>query len=73
MNASLFAKDDFRYDETYAVYVCPVGHQLKPRSFHERWQLTDYVADKKVCAQGPVRAECTKQSRTVGCAAPGKR
>ncbi len=56
----LFTKDDFRYDETDDVYVCPVGQRLKPRRFHERRQMTDYVADKKVCAQCPLRAECTK-------------
>jgi hypothetical protein len=56
----LFTKDNFRYDESNDVYVCPVGHRLKPRRFHERRQMTDYVADKKVCAQCPLRAECTK-------------
>jgi len=56
----LFTKDDFRYDETADVYVCPVGHRLKPRRLHERRRMSDYVADKKVCAQCPLRAECTK-------------
>jgi hypothetical protein len=37
-----------------------VGHHLKPRRFHQRRQMTDYVADKKVCAQCPLRAECTR-------------
>ena len=58
--AGLFTKEDFRYDETDDMYVCPVGHRLQPRRFHERRQMTDYVADKKVCAQCPLRAECTK-------------
>lgn len=56
----LFTKEDFRYDETDDVYVCPVSHRLKPRRFHERREMTDYVADKKICAQCPLRAECTK-------------
>lgn len=56
----LFTKDKFRYDETADVYVCPVGHRLKPRRFHQRREMTDYVADKKVCARCPLRTECTK-------------
>ena len=56
----LFTKEDFRYDEAADVYVCPVGHHLKPRRFHQRREMTDYVADKKVCAQCALRAECTR-------------
>lgn len=56
----LFPKEDFRYDEKADVYVCPVGHRLKPRRFHQRRQMTDYVADKKICAQCPLRVACTK-------------
>lgn len=56
----LFTKEEFRYDAAADVYVCPVGHHLKPRRFHQRRAMTDYVADKKICAQCPLRAECTK-------------
>jgi transposase len=56
----LFTKDQFRYDEAADVYVCPVGHQLKPRRFHQRREMTDYVADKHVCARCALRSECTK-------------
>lgn len=55
----LFTKADFRYDQTANVYVCPVGHHLRPRRFHQRRQMTDYVADKKVCATCSLRAQCT--------------
>lgn len=63
----LFTKEDFHYDAVADVYVCPVGHRLKPRRFHHRREMTDYVADKKVCAQCPLRAECThsKTGRSV--------
>ena len=66
-SAGLFTKEDFRYDEAADVYVCPVGHRLEPRRHHQRRQMTDYVADKKVCAQCPLRAECThsKTGRSV--------
>lgn len=56
----LFTKDEFRYDSSADVYICPVGHQLKPRRFHQRREMTDYVADKKVCAQCALRAQCTR-------------
>jgi transposase len=62
-SAGLFTKADFRYDEANNVYICPVGHRLTPRRCHQRRQMTDYVADKKVCARCPLRAECT-QSKT---------
>ena len=56
----LDTKGDFRYDESADVYFCPAGQPLTPRRFHERRQMTDSVADKKVCARCPRRAECTK-------------
>jgi transposase len=59
-STGLFRKEDFRYDAVADVYVCPVGHRLKPRRFHQRRELTDYVADKQVCARCPLRAKCTK-------------
>lgn len=55
----LVTKDDFRYDEKADVYLCPVGHHLKPKRVHKRREMTDYVADKNVCAKCALRAECT--------------
>lgn len=59
-SSGLFTKDEFRYDEKADVYVCPVGQHLKPRRFHARRKMTDYVADKKICAQCLLRAQCTR-------------
>ena len=59
-SGGLFTKEDFRYDAAADVYVCPVGQHLKPRRFHQRREMTDYVADRKVCAQCSLRAECTR-------------
>ncbi len=56
----LFTKEQFRYDETSDVYICPAGQSLKPRRFHKRREMTDYVADKSACAHCALRAECTK-------------
>lgn len=63
----LFTKDEFRYDEKADVYVCPVGQHLKPRRFHKRRKMTDYVADKNICARCLVRDQCTrsKNGRSV--------
>lgn len=63
----LFTKDDFQYVEKSDVYVCPAGQQLKPKRFHQRRQMTDYVADKKICANCPLRTQCTnsKLGRSV--------
>lgn len=56
----LYTKDHFRYDEAADVYICPAGQALKPRRFHKRREMTDYVADKSVCAKCPLRSQCTK-------------
>jgi transposase len=63
----LFPKEAFHYDEAADVYICPVGHRLRPRRFHQRRQMTDYVADQKICTRCPLRAECTnsKTGRSV--------
>lgn len=56
----LFSKDQFRYDEQNDVYICPVGQHLKPRRFHKRREMTDYVGDKNICARCALRSECTQ-------------
>ena len=63
----LYTKEQFRYDDTANEYVCPAGQRLKPRRFHLKRRMVDYVADKKACAQCPLRAECTrsKSGRSV--------
>ncbi len=63
----LFTKEDFRYDVTNDNYICPAGQRLNPKRKHARRQMTDYVADKKTCAQCPLREQCTtsKLGRSV--------
>lgn len=56
----LFTKEQFKYDAQANEYICPMGQRLKPRRFHKRREMTDYAADKKTCAQCPLRAQCTK-------------
>lgn len=54
-----YTKDEFLYDAANDRYVCPAGQILRPRRFHQRRQMTDYVADKKICAACPLRENCT--------------
>jgi hypothetical protein len=58
----LFTKEQFKYDEAADEYICPAKQTLKPRRFHKRREMTDYVADKKICAKCPLRSECTKSA-----------
>ena len=54
-----YTKEDFLYDAANDRYLCPAGQTLRPRRFHQRRQMTDYVADKKICAACPLRENCT--------------
>ena len=55
-----YTKEEFLYDPANDRYLCPAGQTLRPRRFHQRRQMTDYVADKKSCASCPLRENCTK-------------
>ena len=59
-NEGKFTKKDFLYDEQADRYVCPAGQTLQPKRRHAHRQITDYVADKKTCAQCPLRERCTE-------------
>jgi transposase len=56
----LFPKSDFRYSKEEDAYICPVGQRLKPKRHHKRRQMTDYVADPKICAACSLREQCTR-------------
>lgn len=66
-NRKLFSQDQFDYDSTKDVYICPAGNELKRKSFHKKRQSLDYGAPKKVCADCILREQCTKNKsgRTV--------
>jgi len=55
-----FAKNDFLYDAKNDRYVCPAGQSLRPKRRHPHRQMTDYVADKKICEACPLRERCTE-------------
>jgi hypothetical protein len=62
-----FGKADFLYDEKADRYICPAGKELLPKRVHKHRKMTDYVARAEVCAQCPLRAQCTdsKLGRSV--------
>jgi transposase len=64
--AHLFGEDQFIYDKTSDTYRCPAGQKLARRlhSYRGSWE---YKADKGVCQNCALRAQCTnaKLGRTV--------
>ncbi|MFT3830038.1 MAG: transposase [Opitutaceae bacterium] len=54
-----YTKEEFLYDAANDRYLCPAGQSLRPKRTHKRRQMTDYVADKKICAACPLRENCT--------------
>lgn len=63
----IFGQDQFQYDSTNDVYICPVGIELKRKSLHKNRQSIDYAAPKRVCAVCDLRKQCTKNKagRTI--------
>ncbi len=57
---NIFSQDQFKYDPTKDVYICPIGNELKRKSLHKKRQSIDYAAPKKVCAVCELREQCTK-------------
>jgi hypothetical protein len=56
----LYALDQFRYDQTKDVMICPAGHELVPKPYllHERFRF--FLADKDTCLACPQRDRCTR-------------
>jgi hypothetical protein len=58
--SGFFRKDEFRYDATQDVYICPGGHELKPI---RQGQLRDMrkvdYANASACRNCPLRERCT--------------
>ncbi len=66
-NRGLYLEDQFHYDPSRDIYVCPAGQELKRKTYHKRRQSYDYAASKKVCASCEERERCTrnKMGRTI--------
>jgi transposase len=62
-----FTDDDFRFDASRQIYVCPQGKTLKrgARNQHNRYRVYDlYRARPQDCASCPLRSRCLSQPTT---------
>ena len=55
----LFCRDDFRFDATRNVYVCPAGHELTTSGSIDQGRIVYYRGRKQVCARCSLRSQCT--------------
>lgn len=58
----LFAPERFRYDSAEDLYHCPAGRTLSRRRFDVLRQVWTYTASARLCAQCPLRSQCTRGS-----------
>ena len=64
LKKALFTKDDFRYDPTNDVYVCPEGKHLTLRGITtERKKVRMRYYKTAACKTCKVRARCTENNR----------
>ena len=65
--AAIYPLSDFIYQNETDTYTCPAGKTLYRRRHDPIRKSTEYKARKGVCAQCPVKAQCTKAKagRTV--------
>ncbi len=63
----IFPREVFSYDPETDTFLCPAGQVLKRRSFYKSRNHFEYGASPKICAQCPVKDECTrsKGGRTI--------
>jgi transposase len=65
--AGIFSENQFKYQIQDNSFLCPAGQRLTPRRFIQRDHVWEYAAGKGVCAQCPLRTQCTrsKTGRTI--------
>ncbi len=56
----IFGESKFVYDAASDTYRCPAGQTLRPRRYHAHRQSRDYLADRGVCSNCPLQAQCTR-------------
>jgi len=63
----IFPESQFKYQPKDDTFLCPAAHRLKRRRFIKRQGVWEYAADKGVCPECPLRAQCTrsKTGRTL--------
>lgn len=63
----LFSRDDFRYDETRDVYICPGGKELTTSGTVHDGTTLKYLAKRRECSACPLKPRCTRGSeRRIG-------
>jgi hypothetical protein len=56
-DGTLFARNDFQYDETSDTFRCPAGERLHRHQRKERWII--YAGQPEVCGACALRSRCT--------------
>lgn len=59
----IFSEDQFRYDSSKDVYLCPAGQILKRKTLYPKRQRVAYVASGKVCRVCDLRTKCTRNKK----------
>lgn len=62
-DGELFDRSRFAYDEGTDTFRCPAGRTLKRRGFQRDRKRVIYQAAHKVCAQCPLKPQCTQTRR----------
>jgi transposase len=63
----IFSEDQFKYQAQEDTFLCPANQRLKRRRYIKRDRVWEYAAEKGVCVECPLRAQCTrsKTGRTL--------
>jgi hypothetical protein len=63
----IFSEDQFKYQAQEDTFLCPANQRLKRRRYIKRDRVWEYAAEKGVCLECPLRAQCTrsKTGRTL--------
>lgn len=63
----IFPQSQFNYQAKDDCFLCPASQKLRARRFIKRDRVWEYAADRGVCAQCDLRAQCTrsKTGRTI--------
>lgn len=55
----LFSRDEFTFEATRNVYICPAGHELTTSGTIDQGRTVSYRGRKRTCADCSLRSRCT--------------
>jgi len=58
----IFPEEAFVYRAEQDTYLCPAGQTLRRRNHSKKRGASEYVAPKRVCADCPLREQCTRST-----------